>query len=109
MEMDGWLPESWAKEFGKGSQPKSDFRQYPDKSELVSVFNDSVARVKQHMVGLTEDRLVSPLPDQRFLKWLPTLGDAICQVLVAHSAYHVGQIVAWRNAAGKLAIGRAFL
>ena len=36
---------------------------------------------------------------------LPTLGDALLQVVSAHTAFHAGQLAAWRRAIGRPPVG----
>jgi hypothetical protein len=57
---------------------------------------------------LTGAQLDRPLPDPAYGKLFPTVRHALTQVMVAHAAFHVGQVGVWRRAMGLPRIGRSF-
>ena len=40
------------------------------------------------------------MPNQEFRQIMPTIGDGLGYLLVAHEANHLGQLSAWRRAMG---------
>ena len=96
-----WLPDDWESEFGYGSTPLSDPKRYPKKPELLSLLADAKSRLRQTVLAVNESVLGKSLPDEM----LPTMGHLLLQVVVAHTAYHAGQLAVWRRAIGKQSVG----
>ncbi len=57
------------------------------------------------LLATDESRLREPLPDDKAREILPTLGDALLQIVSAHTAFHAGQLAAWRRAIGRPPVG----
>ncbi len=96
-----WLPDDWESTFGYGSRPRLDHKRYPGKPQLLEMLVDSSARVRQTLLSANSSVLEKPLPDEA----LPTMGHLLLQVLVAHTAFHAGQLAVWRRAIGKESTG----
>lgn len=96
-----WLPDDWESTFGYGSRPLRDHKRYPRKPQLLEMLADSSARVRQTLLSANSSVLEKPLPDET----LPTMGHLLLQVLVAHTAFHAGQLAVWRRAIGKASTG----
>ena len=96
-----WLPDDWESVFGYGSKPHSDLQGYPKKSELLTLLADATSRLCQTLQDANESVIEQPLPDEM----LPTMGHLLLQVVVAHTAYHAGQLAVWRRAIGKPSVG----
>ena len=94
---NGWLPSEWESIFGYGSIPASDLSQYPSKSEMLRALSDAGDRLHQILMSLTETSLKQPLPDGPS----PTIAHLLFQVVIAHTAFHAGQLAMWRRAIGK--------
>lgn len=94
-----WLPADWEATFGYGSTPSADRSRYPAKAEMVAQLADAASRLRETLLATDESVLDKPWPDEA----LPTLGQVLLQVVVAHTAYHAGQITLWRRAIGKQA------
>ena len=92
-----WLPPDWSSRFATGTQPVSHTSCYPSKAELVDALHDGRDRLISRLSVLKEADLDAPLPDERCRAVLPTLGQAVLHILTVHTAYHVGQISAWRQ------------
>ena len=92
-----WLPDDWESAFGYGSTPLSDLQRYPSKLELLTHLADATSRLRQTLLTADESVLGQSLPDDT----LPTMGHLLLQVVVAHTAYHAGQLAVWRRAIGK--------
>jgi hypothetical protein len=57
------------------------------------------------ILTLDERVLAEPLNDEGSREIFPTTGHALLQVVVAHTAFHVRQLAAWRRAIGRAPIG----
>ena len=95
-----WLPDDWESVFGYGSTPSSDLSRYPKKSEMLTLLADAARRLRQTLLAADESVLRQSLPDET----LPTMGHLLLQVVVAHTAYHAGQLAVWRRAIGKQSV-----
>jgi uncharacterized damage-inducible protein DinB len=95
-----WLPPDWESEFGFGSTPHSDPRRYPDKSGLLTLLADATRRLRHAVLTADPALLEQALPDET----LPTMRHLLLQVVVAHTAYHAGQLAVWRHALGKQSV-----
>jgi uncharacterized damage-inducible protein DinB len=96
-----WLPDDWESLFGYGSTPSPDRSRYPTKAELLAVLADAAKRLRQTLLAADESVLSRPLPDETF----PTMRELLLQVVVAHTAYHAGQLAVWRRAIGRESAG----
>jgi hypothetical protein len=92
-----WLPDDWESVFGYGSTPSSDLSRYPRKSEMLTLLADAANRLRQTLLAADDSVLRESLPDET----LPTMGHLLLQVVVAHTAYHAGQLAVWRRSIGK--------
>lgn len=101
-----WLPDDWGSRFGYGSSPgaAADFPG-PGRAALLAALVDAGDRLRTILLATDESRLKEPLPDESVRKLLPTLGDALVQVVSAHTAFHAGQLAAWRRAIGRPSAG----
>lgn len=107
--VEPWLPENWAARFGTGSRPVLDLSVYESGHESLQILRDAQSRITDSVLRLPPVRLDLPLNHQRYGPAIPTVRHAIVQMLVAHSAYHVGQLTLWRNQMGMKSLGRSFL
>jgi hypothetical protein len=103
-----WLPHGWARQFAPGTSPVGDRRAYPQKDELLAILDDARARLVAAVAALPPERLDVPFPDPAYLDVFPTVRHALTQILVGHTAYHVGQVGAWRRAMGFPPLSRSF-
>jgi uncharacterized damage-inducible protein DinB len=101
-----WLPDDWEARFGYGSAPSASPRpRGSDKTALLAALADASRRLRQVLLATDEARLGDALPDEKAREILPTLGDALLQVVGAHTAFHAGQLAAWRRAIGRPPVG----
>lgn len=94
---DPWLPEDWESVFGYGSIPLPEVKEYPGKAEMQSLLADASTRLCDALRSAGASALGRRLEDEDF----PTMGHILLQVIVAHTAYHAGQLSVWRRAMGK--------
>jgi len=96
-----WLPTEWESRFGYGSSPTAVVPQCPSKAALLAALAEASDRLRTALLRLDETALAEPLPDEKVRELLPTKGHAILQVVAAHTAFHAGQLAAWRRAIGR--------
>lgn len=106
--LPGWLPSDWGERFGTGSQPVTDPSLYGTKDELLDTLSDAQSRIMQAIESLSDSRLDEPFPDESYRVVFPTIRHAITQVLVGHTANHIGQVSVWRRAMELPPMKRAF-
>ncbi|WP_428939369.1 DinB family protein [Fontivita pretiosa] len=103
-----WLPQEWAGRYGPGSVPVTDSAAYPTKENFLAILHDAQSRLTRAVEALPEARMDEPFPDESYRDVFPTIRHALTQVLVGHTAYHIGQITVWRSAMGLPGLGRSF-
>ena len=106
--LEPWLEDEWANAFGPGSTPVAEALSYPPKEALMSFLNEARSKLTAAVENLDNDTLDRPFPDPSYKDVFPTIRHALTQVMVAHTAFHVGQISAWRRAMDLSAMGRSF-
>lgn len=101
-----WLPDDWETRFGYGSAPGR-LSLSPDvsKAALLTSLADASARLRETLLAAGGGRFEVALPDEAGRRTLPTIGDAVVQVVCAHSAFHAGQLAVWRRAIGRNPVG----
>ena len=100
-----WLSGDWELKFGYGSKPSPLTSVYPAKFGALEVLEDARQRLRAALLGIAEDTLTRPLPDEEARAILPTIADALVQIVAAHTAFHAGQLAAWRRAIGRQPVG----
>ncbi len=94
------LPEGWMEKFGRGSTPVDDRAAYPSKAVLLGGLEALHEQVSTALADVDPALFGQPLPDEEFAQIMPTIGDGLTFILVAHEATHLGQVCAWRRAIG---------
>lgn len=100
-----WLPSDWESHFGYGSIPSSETSGFSSKSTLLATLADTSNRLKTALLGTDERSLARPIPDEETREVMPTMGHLLMQVIVGHTAFHAGQLAAWRRATGRVPVG----
>jgi hypothetical protein len=103
-----WLPNDWTKRFDTGSVPVADASLYETKNNALAMLRDAQSRITHAFDRLDDSHLDEPFPDESYRVVFPTICHALTQVLVGHTAYHVGQLAVWRKALGLPRMGQAF-
>ena len=97
-----WLPTEWESIFGYGSSPADvGSSKYVSRVTLVGFLDDAANRVQVALEAVTDAELQEPLRSAGSREIFATKGDALLQVLLAHSAFHAGQLATWRRAIGR--------
>jgi uncharacterized damage-inducible protein DinB len=99
--VEPWLPSEWESQFGYGSSPTAVVPQHPSKAALLAALGEASHRLRTALLRMDETALAEPLPNERVRDMLPTKGHAVLQVVAAHTAFHAGQLAAWRRAVGR--------
>lgn len=103
-----WLPRDWATRFATGSVPSADQNLYGSKAELLAALDEAQSRMTKAVEQLTDDQLDAPFPVESYRDVFPTIRHALTQVLIGHTANHIGQVSVWRRAMGLPPMSRSF-
>lgn len=103
-----WLPNDWAGRFGTGSVPVADAGLYETKDTALATLGDAQSRITRAVERLDDSQLDEPFPDASYRDVFPTIRHALTQVLVGHTANHIGQLSVWRRAMSLPPMGRPF-
>ena len=103
-----WLPDEWARRFGTGSTPVADAGCYEVKENALAILADAQSRFTAAVEQLNDAQLDAPFPVESYRVVFPTIRHALTQVLVGHTANHIGQVSVWRRAMGLPPMARGF-
>lgn len=103
-----WLPDDWAARYGSGRVPVADASVYETKAMALAMLNDAQSRIASAVMRLDEAQLDQAFPDPSYREVFPSIRHFLAQVLVGHTAFHVGQISIWRKAMGLPPMTRSF-
>jgi uncharacterized damage-inducible protein DinB len=111
-----WLPNDWGARFGTGSVPVADYALYETKEyalyetkeDALQILRNAQSRITEAVEQLNDARLDQPFPDASYRAVFPTIRHALTQVLVGHTANHIGQVSVWRRAMGLPPMKRPF-
>lgn len=103
-----WLPHYGGELYGTGSVPHTDAARYGSKASALETLGDAQSRITAAIVELTDAQLDAPFPVESYRHVFPTIRHALTQVLVGHTANHIGQVSVWRRAMGLPPMSRAF-
>jgi uncharacterized damage-inducible protein DinB len=87
------------KQFGPGSTPSVDPKDFPQKAELLDRLAARHALVVAAVEEKHEDYFARPTPES-LRAFAPTIGRIAVYLLASHESYHLGQLMQWRRAAG---------
>jgi hypothetical protein len=86
--------------FNPGSQPSREPNTYPSMVTLCDAFRHVYADLRVAAQEADHSALAAVNPFAPARSGFPTAGDFVAYLLSSHLAYHLGQLVAWRAAAG---------
>lgn len=101
---EGVAPQGYKELFGGGSQPTDEPGKYPSRDELFAALEKGHAALAEAVVSLTPEQLAAECPVERMRERVPTVGGALAFIMAMHEGIHIGQLSAWRRAAGKPAL-----
>lgn len=93
-------PKEWRAAFNPGSQPSSDPAAYPPMEQLAAALRDVYADLCDAAARAEPAALDAENPYAPARARFPTAGAFAAYMMTGHFAYHLGQLVAWRGAAG---------
>lgn len=113
--VEPWLDEDWAKQFGPGSSP-SDLSTGSHASphatlntvDLIVALDTAQAKLTTAVAAFPDSQLDEPFPDPSYADVFPTVRHALTQVLLGHTAFHIGQISVWRRAMNLPPMARSY-
>jgi len=88
--------------------PVADASAYETKDRALDALQDAQSRIVAAVNRLADAQLEAPFPDASYRDVFPTIRHALTQVLVGHTAHHVGQVSIWRRAMGLPRMERGF-
>ncbi|MFN6963279.1 MAG: DinB family protein [Pyrinomonadaceae bacterium] len=106
--LEPWLPDDWESRYGSGSKPVADAGSYESKQKLLEMLDDARSRFVAALARVDDADLELEFPVPEYRAVFPTVRHSLTQVLVGHTAFHVGQVSVWRQAMGLPGIGRSF-
>ncbi len=86
--------------FGMQSSPSQDASLYPGREELSRTFQEGNLAAAALLREMGEAALKKPVQLERWQEGMPVSGMALGYIMLAHQGIHLGQISAWRRAAG---------
>ena len=95
-----WLPRDWSRRFGTGSVPTAEGGLYGSREDLLEILAETQSRMIEAVERLDDSQLDQPFPVESYRPVFPTIRHALTQVLIGHTANHIGQLSAWRHAMG---------
>lgn len=93
-------PAEWRAGFNPGSQPSVRQSDYPTMTALTEAFRAVYSDLCAALPDTDPRMLAAENPYAPTRAMFPTSGDFVRYLLSGHLAYHLGQLVAWRAAAG---------
>lgn len=100
-------PKEWRARFNPGSTPSTDRADYPEMAEICAAFRSVYADLAVAATAADPNLLAVANPYEPARSGFPTAGDFVAYLSAGHFAYHLGQLVAWRAAAGLGRVTRA--
>lgn len=93
-------PVEWRAVYNPGTHPPNDTSAYPSLVVLCDAFRAVYADLGVAALEVEPEALTAVNPFAPSRAGFPTAGEFVAYLLTGHLAYHLGQLVAWRAAAG---------
>ncbi|MAY74344.1 MAG: hypothetical protein CMJ31_06385 [Phycisphaerae bacterium] len=93
-------PDAWVTACMPGTQLAADRSAYGAKADLLTHFERVHGLLADRYGAASDDLLATEFPNPEYRSFFPTLGDACFYLMAYHEGYHLGQLSAWRRAAG---------
>ena len=98
--IEPWLGDEWTRQVGPGSKPLPPGDEPISRDTLLAALQTAQAKLTTAIKALKDSELDAPFPDPGYAAVFPTVRHALTQVLLGHTAFHIGQIAVWRRALG---------
>ena len=98
------LEPRWVRSFAPGTKPSLRREDYPSMAVLKELFDGVYADLSPAARLASPTTFAEPNPYEPARGAFPSKGDFVVYIMTGHLGYHLGQLNAWRTAAG-LAIG----
>lgn len=92
-------PPDWKGAAGNSTVPVTDPSRYPSKAESIAMLEKQTARITKAVAAAPESAFDEPMPEA-YRAFFPTVAHGICYFLTEHPQNHLGQLLAWKRAAG---------
>lgn len=92
--------KEWRTMFNPGTQPSLDAATYPSLEDLRATLKAVYVDLYANGPAGPAEQLGRPNPYTPAIEAFPTAGDFACYLMTGHLAHHLGQLTAWRVAAG---------
>ena len=93
-------PVEWRSLFNPGTQPSPQPADYPQMSSLCETLRRVYADLCDAVTDADRQMLAGENPFAPARTAFPTSGEFVAYLMTGHLGYHLGQLVAWRGAAG---------
>jgi hypothetical protein len=93
-------PSDWRPLFNPGTTPSRDAATYPPMAALVTKAREVYVDLQDAALAVDVSALVLENPFTPGRAAFPTSGEFLRYMMTGHFAYHCGQLVTWRSAAG---------
>ncbi|MEM9082663.1 MAG: DinB family protein [Planctomycetota bacterium] len=95
----GEIPDAQAK-YGNGSLPTDNPSDYLSKDELWAAYDKSFEAASAALAETTDEQMANENPVESVREFFPTVGFGVAYMTMAHQMDHLGQLRAWKRAAG---------
>ena len=93
-------PKDWRAKFNPGTTPSENAADYPAMGDLVATVREVYTDLCDASLTADATALAMPNPFSPAQRAFPTVAAFVPYLLAGHLAYHTGQLVGWRAAAG---------
>ena len=93
-------PEGWDELFKTGGIPSDDATGQPSKTDLLTELENVHNSWKAAIHSVDPSVFDAEHPDEKTRAYFPTVGAMVAFIMTSHEMDHLGQIAAWRRAAG---------
>jgi hypothetical protein len=90
----------WHPTYAPGTKPVPDRTAYPPKDELTAKLEENRQRILPFVRAADRSLLQGPQPVEFLKPHVETIDHLVAHLLTTHVLNHVGQLSAWRRAAG---------
>ena len=93
-------PKEWRAAYNPGTTPSTRSADYPPMATLVAMMRSVYEDLCEAALAADAQTLAGPNTFEPARAAYPTARDFVQYMITGHLAYHLGQLVAWRAAAG---------